>query len=52
MEEVRELLKEVELGSQESQNKGPSRATVMFASVVIFSALTIVFLAFTWTSDG
>lgn len=52
MEEVRELLKEVELGSQESQNKGPSRATVMFASVIIFSALTIVFLAFTWTSDG
>ncbi|KAF2291140.1 hypothetical protein GH714_020326 [Hevea brasiliensis] len=52
MDEVRELLKEVELSSQESQNKGQSKSMWLFACVTIFSALTIVLLAFTLTSDG
>ncbi|KAG2663087.1 hypothetical protein I3760_16G010700 [Carya illinoinensis] len=53
MDEVRELLKEVELGSQENQNnKSLSTATLVFACGIIFSALTAVILAFTWTSDG
>ncbi|KAK4601696.1 hypothetical protein RGQ29_011011 [Quercus rubra] len=52
MDKVRELLEEVEIGSQESQNKGPNRAMWVFACATIFSALTIVLLAFTWTSDG
>jgi len=52
MDKVRELLEEVEIGSQESQNKGPNRAMWVFACATFFSALTIVLLAFTWTSDG
>ena len=53
MEKVRELLQEVETGSQEiSKSKGPSRAMLVLASAIIFSALTIVLLALTWTSDG
>lgn len=53
MDEVRELLKEVELGNQENlNNKSLSRATLVFACGIIFSALTAVILAFTWTSDG
>lgn len=52
MEQVRELLKEVEMGSQESRNKGLSRAMLAFASAIIFTALTLVFLAFIFTSDG
>jgi hypothetical protein len=52
MEKVRELLEEVEIGSEESQNKGPSRAMLVLACAIIFSALTIVLLALTWTSDG
>lgn len=52
VEKVRELLEEVEIGSQESQNKGPSRAMLVLACGIIFSALTIVLLALTWTSDG
>lgn len=52
MDEVRELLKEIELSSQESQNKGQSKSMWLFACVTIFSALTIVLLAFTLTSDG
>ncbi|KAK9270651.1 hypothetical protein L1049_026233 [Liquidambar formosana] len=51
MEEVRELLEEVELGSQEGQ-KSHSKAMWLFPCVTIFSALTVVLLAFTWTSDG
>lgn len=53
MEEVRELLKEVELSSntQEGQ-KGKSRGMRLFAGATIFSALTIVLLAFVLTSDG
>ncbi|OMO54875.1 hypothetical protein CCACVL1_27499 [Corchorus capsularis] len=52
MDEVRELLKDVELGSQESQNKGPSRIMWLFACGTVFFSLTIVILAFTHTSDG
>ena len=52
MDEVRELLKDVELGSQESQKKGPSKVMWLFACGTIFFLLTIVVLAFTWTSDG
>ncbi|KAJ9146119.1 hypothetical protein P3X46_028426 [Hevea brasiliensis] len=52
MDEVRELLKEVELSGQESRNKGQSKSIWLFACVTIFSALTIVLLAFTLTSDG
>lgn len=52
MEKVRELLEEVETGSQESKSKGPSRAMLVLASAIILSALTIVLLALTWTSDG
>ncbi|XVE60118.1 hypothetical protein DITRI_Ditri05aG0101500 [Diplodiscus trichospermus] len=52
MDEVRELLKDVELGSQESQKKGPSKVMWLFACGTIFFSLTIVILAFTLTSDG
>ncbi|EEF38034.1 protein PHLOEM UNLOADING MODULATOR [Ricinus communis] len=52
MEEVRELLKEVELSNQETQNKGQSKFMWVFACVTIISALAIVLLAFTLTSDG
>ena len=52
MEEVRELLKEVELGGQEKQNSSNSKAMWLFSGATIFSTLTIVLLAFTWTDDG
>ncbi|GMP79857.1 hypothetical protein CsSME_00035206 [Camellia sinensis var. sinensis] len=52
MDEVRELLKEVELGSQEIHHTSTSRAMWLFSGATIFSTLTIVLLAFTWTSDG
>lgn len=52
MDEVRELLKEVELDSQESQTKGPGRAMLLFGCATIFTTLTMVLLAFTLTSDG
>ncbi|XP_052189770.1 protein PHLOEM UNLOADING MODULATOR [Diospyros lotus] len=53
MEEVRELLKEVELaGSQEKQQKSNGRGMWLFSAATILSTLTIVLLAFTWTSDG
>lgn len=52
MDEVRELLKEVELGNQESQNKRQTRAMWLFSCATVCSALTIVLLAFKWTSDG
>ncbi|KAK6940033.1 Sphingomyelin synthase-like domain [Dillenia turbinata] len=51
MEEVRELLKEVELSRQENKG-GLSKGMWLFSGVTIFSALTLVLLAFTWTSDG
>lgn len=54
MDEVRELLKEVEMGSPASHSSGRvrSRAMWVFACATIFSALTVVFLALTLTSDG
>lgn len=52
MDKVTELLKEVELGGQETQNKGPIKGLWLFACAIIFFALTIVVLAFTLTSDG
>ncbi|XP_044476041.1 uncharacterized protein LOC123203659 [Mangifera indica] len=52
MDKINELLKEVELGRQESQHKGLSKGMWLFPYATIFSALTIVLLAFTWTSDG
>ncbi|KAM7252957.1 hypothetical protein ACFE04_025575 [Oxalis oulophora] len=52
MEEVRSLLEEVEIVNQEQPNKGPSRAMFLFGGGIVFSALTIVLLAFTLTSDG
>ncbi|XP_050214452.1 protein PHLOEM UNLOADING MODULATOR [Mercurialis annua] len=52
MEEVRELLKEVELSKQGNQKKGQSKTMWLFAGVTIFSSLTVVFLAFTLTADG
>ncbi|XP_057974141.1 protein PHLOEM UNLOADING MODULATOR [Malania oleifera] len=50
IDEVRDLLKEIEFGRQGSRD--PSRAMWVFACLTIFSSLTIVLLAFTWTSDG
>ncbi|KAE8724189.1 ATP synthase delta chain [Hibiscus syriacus] len=52
MDEVRELLKDVELGDQEGPKHGPSKVMWLFAGGTIFFSLTIVILAFTWTSDG
>ncbi|KAL5560178.1 hypothetical protein UlMin_036389 [Ulmus minor] len=52
IDEIRELLKEVEVGSQERRNKGASRGTWIFACATIFSSIIIVLLAFTFTSDG
>ncbi|KAF5735345.1 hypothetical protein HS088_TW15G00847 [Tripterygium wilfordii] len=52
MEEVRELLKEVELCKEDSQNRVPSRLMWLFPCATIFAAFTVVLLAFTWTSDG
>lgn len=51
IDQVRELLKEVELGSPKSQG-GKNRAMQLFAGGIIFFALTVVLLAFTLTSDG
>lgn len=51
IDEIRELLKEVELASQEV--KGSSQwAMWLFASLTIIISLTLVLLAFTWTTDG
>ncbi|GFP86912.1 hypothetical protein PHJA_000835000 [Phtheirospermum japonicum] len=51
IDEVRELLKEVELTSQVGQ-KPKSRAMWLFSGATIFFAIVIVLLAFTLTSDG
>lgn len=51
MDEVRELLKEVELSSQISQKPG-SRAMWLFSGATIFFTIVLVLLAFTLTSDG
>lgn len=50
VDEVRDLLKGVELSSEESPKKG--RAMQFFAVGTVFTALTIVLLAFTLLSDG
>lgn len=52
MDEVRELLKEVELASTQDNQQSTSTAMWLFSGATIFSTLTIVLLAFTWTSDG
>lgn len=55
IDEVRELLKGIEVTSQESDNesnRGQSGVLWFFACATIFAALVIVLLAFTWTSDG
>ncbi|KAK3428116.1 hypothetical protein EUGRSUZ_F04230 [Eucalyptus grandis] len=53
MDGVRELLKEVELSTQEKSSGRRSKWVMwVFPCATIFSALTIVLLAFTWTSDG
>ncbi|CAI0427161.1 unnamed protein product [Linum tenue] len=53
MEKVRELLNEVEMGDEEGgEEKGLSRLMLTFSGVTVFSVLTLVILAFTWTSDG
>lgn len=52
MDEVRELLKEVELVSSQDNQQSTSRAMWLFSGATIFSTLTIVLLALTWTSDG
>lgn len=55
IDEVRELLKEIELTSQESNkgdNQSQSGVLWFFACATIFAAFVIVLLAFTWTSDG
>ncbi|KAF3445497.1 hypothetical protein FNV43_RR10673 [Rhamnella rubrinervis] len=52
IDEVRELLKELEMDRLHSQNKGSNWATRLFACATIFFSLTIVLLAFTLTSDG
>jgi len=52
MDEVRELLKEVELVSSQDNQPSTSRAMWLFSGATIFSTLTIVLLALMWTSDG
>lgn len=53
IDEVRELLEEVKLSGQEGEkNRSQSKAMWVFPSVTILSAIVIVLLAFTWTSDG
>ncbi|KAI4348090.1 hypothetical protein L6164_008852 [Bauhinia variegata] len=52
IDEVRELLKGIELSSEESRNQTENKNAWLFPAVTIFSTLTIVILAFTWTSDG
>ncbi|CAB4289328.1 unnamed protein product [Prunus armeniaca] len=53
IDEVRELLRGVELGSQESlSNKGPSTGMWIFACAIIITAIVIVVLALTLTTDG
>ncbi|CAN0921598.1 Protein PHLOEM UNLOADING MODULATOR [Linum grandiflorum] len=52
MEKVREILNEVAEEDQVQNKKGSSRLMMVFSWVTAFSILTIVFLAFIWTSDG
>lgn len=51
--EVRELLKEVDLGNQENQNiNNNSKAMWLFSGVTVLSAIVIALLAFILFSDG
>lgn len=50
IDQVRELLKEVELSNEDTCRQ--SKAMWLFPCAVIFFTLTIVLLAFTLTSDG
>lgn len=52
IDEVRELLKEIGLNSEESKNQTAIKYAKLFRSVTIAIALTIVVLAFILTSDG
>ncbi|KAL4557712.1 hypothetical protein LXL04_035899 [Taraxacum kok-saghyz] len=55
LEKVRDLLKQVDLGSQSKNNedgKGKGRGMQFFAGGTIVFALTVVVLAFVLTSDG
>lgn len=51
IDEIRELLKEVEMAGQEKQNSS-QWAIWLFAGITIVVSLIIILLAFTWTSDG
>lgn len=52
IDEVRELLKEIELSSEENKSQTAIKYTKLFSSATIVFALTIVVLAFKLTSDG
>ncbi|KAK7279821.1 hypothetical protein RJT34_24879 [Clitoria ternatea] len=52
IEEVRELLREIELGSEENENQTATKFAWLAPIATIVFALTIVVLAFILTSDG
>lgn len=52
IDKVRELLKEIELSSEESKNQTAFKYAKLFSGATIGFALTIVVLAFTLTTDG
>lgn len=49
---VRDLLKEIEVSSEESKNQTTIKYVRLFRAATIVFALTIVVLAFILTSDG
>lgn len=52
IDKVRELLKDIELSSEESRNQNPTKYAWLLRCAIIFVALIIVVLAFILTSDG
>lgn len=56
IDEVRELLEDIGLTSDDYKNNPSATAKVryawLFPGLTMFFALAIVFLAFIWTSDG
>lgn len=52
MDEIRELLKEVDIGSQDGQESSTPWTVLLFGGIILFVSLTIVILTLTWTSDG
>lgn len=52
MDEVRALLKEVELSGQHVRQSPRSKVLWLFSGATIFFSLSIVLIAFTLTSDG